>query len=129
MQEQMGALCCPVCRARFREARLCSRCGADLSPLMLLVAKAFLLRQASRDAFLKGNFTVSQQLAISSEKHVRTAIGHRLSSFTTWAMTCPRHQGSLEPRVLRVRKVLGSVLTFLHTMLNLRVRQIARTPP
>jgi len=27
---------CPVCQARFRRARVCSRCGADLEPLMRL---------------------------------------------------------------------------------------------
>jgi hypothetical protein len=43
-------LCCPVCKARFRGAAQCSRCSADLRPLMLLVAHAYALRQASRRA-------------------------------------------------------------------------------
>lgn len=37
---------CPVCRARFRESVECRRCGADLEPLMLLLAGAHLFRMS-----------------------------------------------------------------------------------
>jgi hypothetical protein len=40
---------CPVCRARFRGTATCSRCGADLTALMLLVAHAYRLRQHARE--------------------------------------------------------------------------------
>jgi hypothetical protein len=33
-----SALCCPVCKARFRGDQQCSRCGADLTAPMLLAA-------------------------------------------------------------------------------------------
>lgn len=39
---------CPVCQARFRGVSTCSRCGADLMPLMLLAAHAYSLRQSAR---------------------------------------------------------------------------------
>src|SRR5450755_3041116 len=35
---------CRVCQARFRGARICSRCGADLVRPMLLAAEAWCLR-------------------------------------------------------------------------------------
>ncbi len=37
-----------VCGARFRETRLCSRCGADLSTLMYLVTMSHRLRERAR---------------------------------------------------------------------------------
>jgi hypothetical protein len=46
---------CPVCQARFRGARTCSRCGADLEPLMRLAVKAWQLRQAARQALDAGD--------------------------------------------------------------------------
>ena len=45
---------CPVCQARFRGARICSRCGAGLEPLMLLSVEAWQLRQAARQALHAG---------------------------------------------------------------------------
>jgi hypothetical protein len=41
---------CPVCGARFRGAVRCSRCGADLTALMLLAAHAYQLRQRARQS-------------------------------------------------------------------------------
>ena len=46
---------CPVCRARFRGSSQCSRCGADLSPLMGLTAQAYALRLAARQLLREGN--------------------------------------------------------------------------
>lgn len=53
--DERRAPLCPVCRARFRGAARCSRCGADLSPLMLLIAHAYRLRQQARQALCAGN--------------------------------------------------------------------------
>lgn len=39
---------CPPCQARFRALAACPRCGADLTPLMLLSAHAYSRRQAAR---------------------------------------------------------------------------------
>jgi hypothetical protein len=46
---------CPVCQARFRSEAVCSRCGADLMPLMLLLTHAYCLRQAARQALKAGD--------------------------------------------------------------------------
>jgi|SRR5271157_109841 len=46
---------CPVCQARFRSGAVCSRCGADLMPLMLLLTHAYCLRQAARQALQAGD--------------------------------------------------------------------------
>ena len=52
---EKASLKCPVCQARFRSETLCSRCGADLTMLMKTAAKAFLLRQAAREAVRQGD--------------------------------------------------------------------------
>ncbi len=44
---------CPVCQARFRASAECSRCGADLTALMLLAAHAYLLRQTARQSLMQ----------------------------------------------------------------------------
>ena len=46
---------CPVCRARFRGAARCTRCGADLTALMLLLAHAYRLRQNARRLLRRGD--------------------------------------------------------------------------
>ncbi len=55
---------CPVCQARFRDASVCSRCGADLEPLMFLIANAYQLRQDARRALQAGDFERAQKLAL-----------------------------------------------------------------
>jgi len=75
---------CPVCRARFRAERHCSRCGADLSALMVLAAKAFLLRQAARQALRDGRFDASNQLAAEAQRLCDTQAGRRLRAVTAW---------------------------------------------
>ena len=54
---------CPVCRASFRGTIRCSRCGADLGPLMKLVAAAWSLRQQARWALGCGGFEEAARLA------------------------------------------------------------------
>jgi hypothetical protein len=46
---------CPVCRARFRGMATCSRCGADLAPLMLLMAHAYSLCAKARQCLQQGD--------------------------------------------------------------------------
>ena len=75
---------CPVCRARFRRVRHCTRCGADLSPLMTLAAKAFMARRASREALRQGNFGRSHELALQAQGLCDTQAGRRLCTLTAW---------------------------------------------
>ena len=46
---------CPACRAPWRAAIVCPRCGADLGPLMCLAARAWALREAARVELLTGD--------------------------------------------------------------------------
>ena len=54
---------CPVCNARFRGTPSCSRCGADLRPLMSLAARAVALRNRARRALAAGDAARAANLA------------------------------------------------------------------
>jgi len=69
---------CPVCQARFRGARICSRCGADLEPLMLLAVEAWQLRQAARQALAAGDAERALRLAIEAQGIQSTESGEAL---------------------------------------------------
>jgi predicted amidophosphoribosyltransferase len=60
--------CCPVCQARFRGTVVCSRCGAELEPLMLLAVRAYSLRQVARKALRAGD----PQSALALSKAAQT---------------------------------------------------------
>ena len=49
------AMACPTCRAAWRGVTTCPRCGADLTALMRVAARAWELRQATRAALCTGN--------------------------------------------------------------------------
>ena len=55
MSLRSTSLKCPVCNARFRGTVTCSRCGADLGPLMTLVARAWQLRRCAAKALAMGD--------------------------------------------------------------------------
>jgi predicted amidophosphoribosyltransferase len=69
---------CPVCRARFRGTRLCSRCGADLTPLMLLTARAWHLRERAREALRASDAAGALRAAAGAEKTQHTPAGAAL---------------------------------------------------
>ena len=73
---------CPVCTARFRGTSTCSRCGADLTPLMHLAAEAYRLRRAARQAILSGDFARASFLSRRAEELCSTAAGRKLSLLT-----------------------------------------------
>jgi hypothetical protein len=75
---------CPVCRARFRGTRECSRCGADLTVLMVLAARAWRLRQACRQALLEDDPAHARALASEAQRICRTPVGQRLESLASW---------------------------------------------
>ena len=76
---------CPVCRARFRGTQECSRCGADLLPLMALAAKARELRGESREAFAAEDFSSARQFAAQAQELHLTARGRELLLLARWA--------------------------------------------
>jgi hypothetical protein len=66
---------CPVCRARFRGTRVCSRCGADLTPLMLLAARAWHLRDRARRALRDSDVEGALRAASGAEESQHTRAG------------------------------------------------------
>jgi IS5 family transposase len=77
---------CPVCQARFRGARICSRCGADLGPLMLLAVEAWQLRQAARQALDAGDVERALALAGEAEGIQGTGSGEALRLLGAWLL-------------------------------------------
>ncbi len=75
---------CPVCQARFRGSRICSRCGADLEPLMLLTVKAWQLRQAARKALDAGDAGRAIGLATEAQGAQNTGSGEALRLLGAW---------------------------------------------
>ena len=69
---------CPVCRARFRGAVECPRCGADLAPLMTLACQAWQARQAARRALASGDVNTAAVWISAAQRLHATARGDRL---------------------------------------------------
>jgi predicted amidophosphoribosyltransferase len=81
---------CPVCHARFRGAAICSRCGADLSRLMVLMTQAWRLRQASRRAIVAGEFERVLELAVKAQEIHGTPQGKALRAVGKWLARTPQ---------------------------------------
>jgi predicted amidophosphoribosyltransferase len=75
---------CPVCQARFRGARICSRCGANLEPLMRLSARAWQWRQSARQAIETGEYERAHELATRAQGVQRTSSGEALQLLSRW---------------------------------------------
>jgi hypothetical protein len=75
--------CCPVCRARFRGSSQCSRCGADLTPLMLLMTHAYVMRQAARQSLREGDWQAALDSARAAQRLHSTAEGSLLKVICT----------------------------------------------
>ncbi len=75
---------CPVCQARFRGARRCSRCGAGLEPLMRLAIQSWELRQAARQALDEDDFARALELASEAQQAHRTKRGEALQILSRW---------------------------------------------
>jgi hypothetical protein len=66
---------CPVCRAAFRGAAICPRCGADLAPLMRLAVESWRLRESARQALEMGDFEAARQMATAADGLQTTMAG------------------------------------------------------
>lgn len=64
----MTDLRCPTCRAPWRAAATCARCGTDLLPLMRFAARAYALRESARRALLDPS-RAAEALALAREAH------------------------------------------------------------
>ena len=69
---------CPACRAAFRGVAVCSRCGADLGPLMSVAARAHHLRESARRRILAGDFRGARELAARAQFLHATGKGRAL---------------------------------------------------
>ena len=78
---------CPVCQARFRGSAICSRCGADLQPLFLLIDHAYRLRQSARKAIETGDVGRAQELAAEAESVCSTERGRELWLLSSWLLS------------------------------------------
>ena len=78
---------CPVCQARFRGSETCSRCGADLGPLMRLAAKAYQLREEARQALLAEQWGRAGNLAAEAQATCSTRKGEDLQRLSSWLMS------------------------------------------
>jgi len=82
---------CPVCQARFRGASICSRCGADLTPLMLLAAHAYSLRRSARRSLRAGD----AQSALAAAKAAQNL--HAIPQGGILEMVCATAVGIAKP--------------------------------
>jgi hypothetical protein len=72
---------------RFRGARICSRCGADLEPLMRLSVEAWQLRRAARQALDAGDVDRALGLATEAQGVQGTGNGEALRLLGAWLKT------------------------------------------
>ncbi len=79
-----GSLRCPVCRAKFRGTRQCSRCGADLTGIMVLSTRAQRYREKARKSLYALNFEKARELAAAAQKEHATETGRGLLLLTSW---------------------------------------------
>jgi HSP20 family molecular chaperone IbpA len=77
---------CPVCQARFRESSTCSRCGADLVPLMTLIVRSYRLRLLARRALQAGDFERARKLAREAQALCSTRKGEDLRLLSSWLL-------------------------------------------
>jgi predicted amidophosphoribosyltransferase len=77
---------CPVCQARFRATRECSRCGADLTPLMRLAVRAWKLREEARAHITVGAPDDAVVAAADAEALASTTQGGRLLALAQWML-------------------------------------------
>jgi len=76
--------CCPVCKAKFRGTRKCSRCGADLSAIMRLCTIAKQNRENCRTAILSNDFEKAYDLAQKAQGMHNTNPGKKLLILSSW---------------------------------------------
>ena len=82
--DRKGSLRCPVCRAKFRGTRECSRCGADLTGIMVLSVRAQRYRANARKSLYALNFEKAHEFAAAAQKEHATQTGRKLLLLTSW---------------------------------------------
>ena len=75
---------CPVCRAKFRGTRQCSRCGADLTGIMVLSMRAQRHRENAKKSLYNLNFKKAHKFAEAAQTIHATEPGRKLLLLTSW---------------------------------------------
>jgi hypothetical protein len=89
MDDLRNAASCPVCRARFRGSSHCSRCGADLTVLMLLATHAYVMRQAARQSLREGDWQAALDSAQAAQRLQSSPEGSLLCVISRTATDLP----------------------------------------
>ena len=63
---------------------MCSRCGANLEPLMMLALSAWRLREAAREALATGDLELAGSIAREAQTLQWTQAGGFLHTFSLW---------------------------------------------
>ncbi|MCF7975884.1 MAG: hypothetical protein K9N55_18855 [Phycisphaerae bacterium] len=71
---------CPACQSPFQGKTTCPDCGADLTPLMTAMGRAFYLRCQARQALGQGHYQTARRLAAQAQRLHRTFRGESLCS-------------------------------------------------
>jgi hypothetical protein len=69
---------CPVCHTDFGDVVRCTGCGADLSKLMEIAARALHLRQQARQALRSARYGQAYKLSVQAQNLQDTALGQKL---------------------------------------------------
>jgi hypothetical protein len=108
---------CPVCQVRFRGSRICSRCGADLEPLMVLTVKAWQLRQAARQALEAGEPERALELVSEAQGTQNTGGGEALRLLAVWLKTAAPSSYAAPPSVFSTAgSANGSIVRRFRTL-------------
>lgn len=83
---------CPACRAAWRAAATCPRCGADLTALMRLAARAWALREAARTALRAGEGATALAAARAAYALERTPKARHLLTLSLIACGLSSHR-------------------------------------
>lgn len=89
---------CPVCQARFRGERICSRCGGDLTAIMTLTARSWAWREAARRAIADGEFERAAEYAAEAQRLHGTPAGKSLLSLIELVRIAPEIEVFSSPR-------------------------------
>ena len=79
---------CPVCNAPFRQTDECSRCGADLRPLINILLASYRRRQAARNALRTSDSVRAGALIREAQALQDTRQGRQLALLAQWLDRC-----------------------------------------
>jgi|GEM_PF-3312288 len=70
---------CPICHAKL--APVCSRCGAELTPLIRIIQQSQVWLQTARDYLVQGDYRQALDSFRQAQSYHRTTLAQQLESF------------------------------------------------